>query len=308
MNRETKTALEHDQLLLALHAEQAVYSIGEPIRLKLQISNNTGRRTVTGQGFVFNWEQLAFAEPNAVHLIGPCGIDLALPYRREQSSAASLKPIVVDAGREEWLYLPIHAFFRLRELGEYAFWLELTDDRGVVHRSNRISFQLVDVEASVAAGQVELTLQSGQSSVAASHLPPIGMEAAFTSKHLEPLIFLKPQEDSLFGWVNPVCRFTVVDGSGRVLAQPPRSGTMAIPAYNGSTQFVVPPGETRRQQLQLPGFDELRHPGKYRVRLTYIVRRNAIGKDGVVLEEPENWDKQVFVGRLESNEVTITTS
>jgi hypothetical protein len=308
MNQETKTALEHDQLLLTLHVEQAVYSMGEPIRLKLQISNNTGRQTGTGQGFVFNWEQLAFAEPNAVHLIGPGGADLALPYRREQSDAASLKPIVVDAGREEWLFLPIHAFFHLREPGQYAFWLELTDDRGAVHRSNCIGFQLVDVEASAAAGQVELTLQSGQPSVAASHLPPMDMEAAFTSKHPEPLIFLKPQEDSLSGWVNPVYRFTVVDGSGRVLAQPQRSGTMAIPTYNGSTQFVVPPGETRRQQLRLPGFEELRRPGEYRVRLTYLVRSKAIGKDGVVLESPENWDKQVFMGRLESNEVTITTS
>jgi hypothetical protein len=308
MTREMNTAMKHNQPLLALHAEKASYSIGEPIRPQLQILNNTAQQIESGQGFVFNWDRLAFAEPNAVHLVGPRGTDLALPYRREQSSAAALKPIILKPGTDEWLYLPVHAFFHLRELGEYELWLELADDKGALHRSNHVSFQLVDVGSSVPAGQLELTLKSNSSSFATSRAPDIGVEAEFTNKHSEPLIFMTPQEDSFFGWVNPVYRFTVVDSSDRILALPRRCGTMRALLYNEAAQFVVPPGKTHRQQLRLPQFEELRQPGRYRVRLTYIVRATAIGKEGVVLEKRMNWDKRVFVGRLESNEVTITTS
>jgi hypothetical protein len=135
---------------------------------------------------------------------------------------------------------------------------------------------------------------------------PIDIEAIFTNKSDKPIIFLKPQEDSLDGWVNPVYQFTVVDNAGRSLALTLRCGSMATPVYNDSAQFIIASGGFYRQKVQLPLFPEMHKPGEYRVRLTYIVRDKAIGKGGVVLDKKMNWEKEVFVGRLESNEVTIT--
>jgi hypothetical protein len=50
----------------------------------------------------------------------------------------------------------------------------------------------------------------------------------------------------------------------------------------------------------------MRAAGTYRVRLTYLVRDRAIGKGGVVLDRLMEWDPEVFVGRLESNEVEVS--
>lgn len=296
--------VDNHRVRLVLHKEKAVYSIGEPIRPKLQILNDTPQEVALGHGFVFDWETLAFAKPNFVHLIGPDGSELALPYHRDQSYFTPFNPIIIDPGKEEWLYLPIYAHFHLRRPGAYTFWLELLDNMGELHQSNQISFQLIDLETSVSPELIELTLQSLQSSFAATE--PVNLEVDFTNKSEKMLIFLKPQEDSFYGWVNPVYQFTVVDSAGRGLALALRSGTMAIPAYDDTTQFIITPGESYRQKLRLPTFPKMQSPGEYRVRLTYIVREKAIGKGGVVLDKQMNWEKEVFIGRIESNELTIT--
>jgi hypothetical protein len=292
-----------NQISLVLHEERTVYSIGEPIRPKLQILNDTNHKIELVHGFLFDWEDLAFAKPNFVHLVRPNGTELALPYRRDKSYFDSINPISVEAGKEEWLYLPIYAHFHLRELGEYTFWLELLDNMGQLHDSNRISFRLIDVETSVPPEFIELAIQSRKSSYTTKE--PINIEASFSNKYDKPLIFLKPQEDSFYGWVNPVYQFTVVDSAGRTLPLALRSGTMAIPVYDETTQFTVVPGESYVERLRLPDFPKMRHPGDYHVRLTYIVREKAIGKGGVVLERQMNWEEGVFTGRIESNEIII---
>ncbi|MDH4187265.1 MAG: hypothetical protein OEV08_09720 [Nitrospira sp.] len=292
--------MDAKKISLILHEEKTEYSIGEPIRPKLQILNKTSWKAEIGNGFIFDWERLGFSNPNCVHLIGPDGADLAIPYNRDKSYFNTINPISVDAGREEWLFLPVYAHLHLRKIGKYSFWLELLDNTGELHHSNRISFQLVSIEASVPTEFIELTLTSRKSSFAATE--SIDVEAIFANKHDAPITFLNPQVDSFYGWVNPVYQFTVVDDDGRSLALHSRCGNMAIPRYDDTTQFTVKPGEFHAQTLSLPSFSEMQNPGEYHVRLTYIVRDKAIGKGGVVLGKQLNWRADVFVGLLESNE------
>jgi hypothetical protein len=288
-----------------LYNECATYSIGEQIRAKLQILNDTNQEVKFGNGFIFDWENLAFVEPNFVHLVGPSRTELALQYRCEQSYFNLVNnPINVEGSNEEWLYLPIHAHFHLRELGEYTFWLELLDNHGELHHSNQISFQLVDIEPSMSPDLIELTLESRKCTFAVTE--DTDVEVVFKNKFDRPVIFLKPQEDSFYGWVNPVYQFTIFDSVGRNLSMALRSGTMPFPIYDETTQFTVTPGESYRQMLHLPDFPKIKNAGEYRLRLTYIVREKAIGKGGVVLDKQMNWKEGVFIGRIESNELAIT--
>ncbi len=289
---------------LLLHQEREAYSIGEPIRPQLQLSNRTAERRMFGPGFRFDWELLAFSEPNFVHLISPSGAELALPFRRDLSYFAAHQPIVIEAGKEEWLYLPIYAHLHLREPGAYTFWLELFDDLGQLHQSNRIQFRLTDVEASVPPERIELTLRARKPSFAQA--APIEVEVAFTNNFDQPLTFLKPQQDSFYGWVNPAYQFTVIDSAGRGLALARRGGTMATPVYDQTTRFTLAPSASYRLALTLPLFPEIRHSGAYRVRLTYLVRECAIGKAGTVLDQPMHWPPDVFIGRIVSNESLVT--
>jgi hypothetical protein len=295
---------DSDRVHLILHEEQSVYSIGEPFRPQLQIVNSTEQDIELGHYFVFDWQTLAFAEPNFVHLIGPDGTELALPHRRDDSYFSTAAPVRVQAGEEEWKYLPVYAHFHLREPGKYRFSLELLDNRGRSHSSNELSFELVDVAYSVSPEFVELATEPKQPSF--EPVESVVVEAVFTNKFDQPLTFLKPQQDSFDGWANPVYQFTVTDSAGRGLALPLRSGTMAEPHYDASTQFTLEPGASYRQQLQLPSFPEMRFPGEYQVQLTYLVRREAIGKAGRVLDRQMDWPEEVFIGRLESDPLTLT--
>lgn len=292
-----------DRMHLALHGERDTYTIGEPIRPRLQAVNNTARVAELGRHFAFDWERLAFAEPDFVHLVGPGDTELLLPYRRDPAYFDPVAPIAVAVGGEAWQYLPLYAHVHLREPGEYSFWLDLGDDLGRVHESNKVGFRLAESEASAPPELLGLTLRSHKSSFAPTE--PIDLEAAFANGSGRPLTFLRPQEDSLYGWVNPVYQFTVLDGAGRGLAMAPRSGTMATPVYDGSARFVVAPGGSHGEALRLPDFPDMRDPGGYRVRLTYIVRERAIGKAGVLLEDRMGWPEGTFTGRLESDELRI---
>lgn len=292
-----------EDLEVALMLDRDVYAIGEPVRPRLRIGN-TGEAPITIRGFRFDDEALAFSPPSAAHLVGPGGHDHLLPYAVRGPGAAVGHPLVVPPGDEEWAFLPLSTFAALREPGDYAFWIELLDDRGQIARSNRLPFRLVDLDAAAATPPVELSLSAARTTFAAGE--PIDVEAVFTNRSPASLILLQPQEDSLWGWVNPVYRFTVVERDGRILPPALRTGTMATPAYDATTRFAVPPGASGQQPLRLPDFPGLRTPSEYRVMLTYIVRDRAIGKGGVVLETPMRWPEGTFVGRLESGELAIT--
>jgi len=288
---------------LTLHLDRDRVSIGESIRPQLEIRNRGARDVVFGTGFAFDWERLVFAGPNAVHLIDPEGLDLALPYRREQSYFSELKPISVAANREEWLYLPISAHLQLRQPGRYTFWVELCDSANNRYKSNEVSFTLSDVAGRTPADSVELSLRPAHTKYAGDE--PVQIEVILKNHSDKEVILLKPQEDSFDGWVNPAYRFTVTDAAGRSLALPLRCGTMAEPVYADNSRWLMGPGNEQRLLLTLPKFIGMNQPGVYRLRLTYIVRDTAIGKGGDVLATPMHWDPRTFVGRVESNEITI---
>lgn len=286
-----------------LHSERELYSVGESIRLKLELRNQGEFPIEISRGFEFDWERLVFADPNAAHLIGPDGQDKLRPYERPASFGGFRPPIRLEVGKAEWVYLPISQHLHLRQLGIYTFWVELLDNLGVLHRSDQITFELVDIQYSLAPELVELTLESTRSFLTMGE--PVLVRAVFTNKSDQPIIFLRPQEDSFDGWVNPVYQFVVFDVAGRSLPLARRSGSMAAPAYDKTTQFTVDPGQSRELNLQLPVFPDMKHPGEYRLSLTYLVRRQVIGKGGDVLDKWMNWEERVFLGRIESNEIGL---
>jgi hypothetical protein len=285
-----------------LHPDRTMYSVGESIRPKLELRNHRAS-PIEIPAFAFDWNMLAFSSPNAAHLIAPDGQDKLLPYRRSATFTDYVSPLRVEAGQTEWLYLPISQHLHLRQFGQYIFWLELQDNFGTRHRSNQIDFQLTDIKSSLPLELLELRLLPTKSAFANDE--PVEVEAVFMNKSEQPIIFLKPQEDSFDSWVNPVYQFIVLDSDEHSLALAQRSGTMGTPVYNETTQFTVAPGHSRSQNLRLPDFPRMRDPGQYRVRLTYLVRDKAIGKGGDVLDQSMNWDQRVFAGRLESNEATV---
>jgi hypothetical protein len=291
-----------DQVHLQLHNDKPVYSIAEMLRPRLQIRNGSDKPVTFGNGFIFDWETLFFAPPNAVHLIDPTGRDLAGSYK-DGTHVPHNKPLTVMPGGEESLFLPIYAFFHLRTTGKYRFWVELGDDRGGVHTTNVVEFELIDVEASAQPGSIVLTLSSPQRESPVND--PVIVSARFANGTSHAVTILHPQQDSFYGWVNPVYQFTVLDSGGRSLPLAVRSGTMALPHYDETTRTTIPPGAVSERTLRLPDVPLMRHAGEYRVSLTYIVRRTAVGKAGAVLDKPENWLPDVFVGRLESPELRI---
>jgi hypothetical protein len=293
---------QRKRITLVLHHERDSLWIGEPFRPKLQVVNERDAAVEVGRGFVLSAEEFAFAPPDAVHLLSPVGTDLAAPYAGEPSRP---EPIRVGPRESAWTYLQVHAHLPLDRPGRYTFWLELADGGGVLHVSNRVPVNFHEVPSNVPAGQVVLEL-SVPASVRAAELTRTKAQATFRNRSDRELVFLKPQEDSAYGWVNPVYRFTVVDAAGRALALAGRSGTMALPAYTESARFRVAPGRSHALELPLPDVPRMRAAGTYRVRLTYLVRDRAIGKGGVVLDRLMEWDPEVFVGRLESNEVEVS--
>jgi hypothetical protein len=281
--------------------DRQVYEIGESIRVKLRLTNR-GVSPVAIRQFVFDEQRLAFAPPSAAHLVGPDGRDVFAPYAEPPTAGLYDPRLSLAPHGEEWALLPVSTFADLSEPGRYEFWLELLDDRGRVAESDRLHFDLTDSAATLRP-PVALSLQPARTTLVATE--PIDVEAVFANHGNAPAIVLKPQEDSLSGWVNPVYRFTVMDERGRLLAPELRSGTMATPSYDAMTRIAVPPGGTTRVPLRLPDLPGLMTSGTYRIRLTYIVRDRAIGKGGTVLDRPMQWPSGTFVGRLESNTVTI---
>jgi hypothetical protein len=287
-----------------LHPDRETYSMTESIRPTLEIRNRSDYSVEIVGGFAFDWERLAFCTPNAVHLMAPDGRDLMRPYHREAPFLASEYPIRLGPGSSHWRYLPVSNFLHLRQVGEYELWLELLDSTGELHRTDHVTFRITDVEPSVPPGTIELSLGSSRSVYSSAE--PTVVTPIFTNYGERRLVLLTPQEDSIYGWANPIYQFTVLDGDGRGLALARRSGSMAARVYDDTTKIPLPPGRSAALDLELPDFPAMREPGTYRVGLTYIVRGEDIGKGGDVLDRSMGWDDEVFRGRLESNELAIT--
>ena len=290
---------------LTLFFDPKIVSIGEPIQPRLRI-RNTEIRSILIEGFEFDWDLIAFAKPNLASLIGPDGENFLLPYEVDESKAETsfkIPVIEIKPASDEWLFLPISNHLHLRQPGNYNFKIELVDESGAKFVSNSIDFTLVDVAPNSTSDHIKLELSSATTTY--PNYRDVTLEASFTNNTDRPLIFLKPQEDSFDGWVNPTYQFTVIDERGRSLALARRDGTMATPDYSKAMQIEVKAGATYLQKIKLPVFPHVQTSGKYQISLTYLVRDKASGKSGAILDRPAIWPVGTFVGRLESNQISI---
>jgi hypothetical protein len=237
-----------------------------------------------------------------MHLIGPDGEDRLLPYRQSSREMDIFPRVQVGAGEEEFTYVALSSYLSLRMPGRYSFWLEIVDDEGNRYRSNQVEFELIAVEPSVPTDLIELSLHPESSSFSATE--HIRVEATFTKNSGQPLTFLKPQDGSRVGWVNPIYDFTVIDEDGRILREPPIGAILVVPVYNKRTRYTLLPGESYEQELMPLQLIFEPPPGKYRLRLTYIVHENSI-EMGNLTDRAMNWEKDVFTGLIESNDIIV---
>lgn len=284
-----------------LHLDRAQFLIGEAITPRLQITNNTGAPIRIGAGVRLSGSDWTWTPPNAVRLIGPDGSDLMQPYAQPNLSDA---PIEIAPGSEHWQTLPLNAHLHLRTPGSYRLSVELAIEGDGVVRSDELRFELRDVVASLPPEQIGLEIAAPATIERWSGA--LQITATFTNHAAQPITLLKPQDDSYDGWVNPAYLFSVIDEAGRGLARALRSGSIGRPVYDDTNMITLAPGATWEQPLQLADIPALQPPGTYRIRLTYIVRDTAIGKGGAAIDQPLRWEPQVFIGRLESNELRIT--
>jgi hypothetical protein len=297
-----KSAQEYNQeiqVTLTLADARELYTVGEIIALGLHINNDSDVPFVINN---FDFQRLVFAPPNAFHLLGPDGKDLLLPYSQTDGASNAISSTQVEAKGELWDYLPLSNYLHLRQTGNYTYWIELVDDEGKKYISNKINFSLMNPGASVPTTLVDLLLRPEE--LKFSDLAPdqVYLDAVLKNNSNVPLTFLKPQDGSLFNWIIPVYRFTLLDEIGRSLPLPPRSGTLPIPTYNEATMFTLQPGASFQQRLSPPFF--VQKPGEYKLDLTYIVYENHF-RMGTLSNESENWEEGVFIGMVKSNEITI---
>lgn len=288
--------------MIILYSDTDVSLLGEPVRIKMQIINNNSE-TISISGFRFDWEELTFFPPNSVHLLDPDKKELALPYECAPSDYEAISFIKVPAQGEEWFYLPLYRYFNFRKPGQYEFSLQLQDNKEKTFKSNIVYFTLKEDVTLLAPDKIDLKIEIQNKKVKTSE--KIIITAVWTNQSTRTYTFLKPQDDSYNGWVNPVYQFIVKDSARRILPIALRSGSMATPRYDHSTMFSLKPESSFEQSLLFPIFPKMRQPGNYNIQLIYLVRKKQIGKGGKVLERDMAWDKDVFIGRIESNIITV---
>jgi hypothetical protein len=300
---ETPKSAQEDnqeiQVTLTLADARELYTVGEFIALGLHITNDSGVPFVVNN---FDFLGLAFSSPNAIHLLGPDGKDLLLPYSQTDGASNAISSTQVDAKGELWDHLPLSNYLHLRQTGNYTFWTELVDNEGKKYISNKINFSIMNLGSSIPTRLVELSLKPEDLRLSGLAYGQVYFDVVLTNNSNVPLTFLKPQDGSLSNWVIPVYRFTLLDETGRSLPLPSRSGTLGFPTYNEPTMFTLEPGKSFQQRLSPPFFVE--KPGEYKMDLTYIVYENHF-RMGNLSNESENWEERVFIGLLKSNEITI---
>ncbi|MGA1867320.1 MAG: hypothetical protein ACMUJM_02120 [bacterium] len=289
-----------ESVMIKLYPTADSFLLGEPVSVKAQIINNT-RDEISFPGFRFDWEELAFAPPNRVSLLDSRGRELASPY--EGVPALGYKSVTVPPEKEEWAYLPLYPYFFFTREGEYSFSLSLQDNQKRIFKSDTVRFTMKKDNSLKAPEGLELKLETKKEAI---HFgDAISFDARFTNRSAQKRTFLKPQQDSYSGWVNPVYQFIVKDAKGRMLPMALRGGSMATPVYDSASMFSLSPGESGLVPLKLPPFPRMSSPGDYTISLIYLVRTKRIGKAGVILEEDTSWDKDVFTGRIVADPVTI---
>jgi len=282
------------------------YEVGETIYYGLGVTNHT--QDSVKLYFVQCHHLLAFDDPLRLHLIAPNGTDLFAPYQGEVKSEIPKQctPFVQIGPGEFWgQTINLLRWLQPRQLGTYRLWADYTGAAGQFYVSNMITFEIQAVPTTVPSQLVDLHIDFERPEYTLDDYP-LSSTVTFTNHADQPLVFLKPQDGSDIGFVNPIYRYTVQDQSGRNLEVIAHDAGIGTPKYHAETMFTLPPEATYSQAIRLMYYPIMwEQPGEYQVQLTYIVRTKAI-KWGMVLDEPINWDEDVFTGVLESNVITLT--
>ena len=283
------------------------YEIWESIYYSFGITNHTQKPL--DLYFIQCHHLLAFDDPLQLHLLAPDGTDLFAPYLGEVQSEIpeQCTPFVQIEPAERWgKTMGFSRWLQPRQLGTYRLWAEYTGAAGQLYTSNVITFEIQAIPTTVSPQLVDLQIGFEHPEYTLDD-HPLSSTVTFTNHADQSLVFLKPQDGSRTGFVNPIYRFTMQDQSARNLEVIAYDAGIGTPKYNAETMFTLPPKATYSQTVRLMYYPIMwEQPGEYQVQLTYIVRTKAI-KWGMVLEdEPMHWDDDVFTGVLESNVVTLT--
>jgi len=271
------------------------YYVGETLVLEVKISNGSNT-SVRFDNLQLETNGFAFSSPQKIYLKSPKGEDLLGVYDQNELFESSI--LIEPLSAETFIIAP---GIVLQEPGSYTFGIELVTSEGYAYQSKDVAFNVKDEESSISPESVEVILQPEELSFTFTDIWFV--DIAFSNHSDSSLIFFNPQDGSHYGWINPAYLFLAYDGLGRSLALPGGDFTKN-PVYDESTQFILQPGETYHLRDQIPHFAQMYTPGVYKLQFMYIVRKNVVS--GQILTERANWDKNVFVGVIKSNTVTVT--
>ena len=128
----------------------------------------------------------------------------------------------------------------------------------------------------------------------------------FRNNSFNSATFVLPQDGSSEGWLDPKYEFDVKDRWGFNLPSSGRCGSYGG-EYNSSTLVSVPPGGALYVYSGIPG--RYRHKKKIVVSLKYSVSSSRLldhlGSGHITRMNDRDWPKDIFVGEIRSNTVTI---
>lgn len=276
----------------------------QPFSVQFDDFLNEGKQ---GQSF------FAFTRPSAAHLFGPDGQDLLAVYsqessvleqpivvdRKQGSTIEQFEPLQVEANAESWQFFQLWQLAVLDQPGTYTFWVELEDNFGQLHQSNKVDFTLEGIEQSVLPEFLELEVQFERDRYTIVELLDVKFEYGFKNSSDETLLFLRRLYFNL-PIQSPVFQLIVRDAKGRILPIILSDAPQYI-SIDELHYIPLQPGQQHFQTDYLPYFPGMYTPGEYTIQLIYTVFENDI-----LSGKPLNWKENVFIGRLESNEVILT--
>ncbi len=137
----------------------------------------------------------------------------------------------------------------------------------------------------------------------------VALEATFTNSSTRPYQIILPQDGSFYGWLSPTYEVSVVDGESAEAAfqLQPRCGNHGA-VYNDKTLKRIEPGESLT--LQLNPYFHIQESGESKVQLRYRVEADKFPGEHYQAPAAKTprwraWPKEVYVGELVSNVVSI---
>lgn len=297
---QTTTVMDEPGIELAITVNRDVFTMNEPISATLTVKNTSDSTISVGKNTFIDWQFISFGAPNELSLIAPDGKNLAHVHQSEKKPGDFL--VTLPPRSEKAIRIPLFKLFDFSQTGVYSLQLKLFDAKGVGYESNRVEFTLNEEENAEKA-DLRLGLEMKQTSYAPGQALLVSLEFINESKKDQRILL--PQDDSFDGWVNPVYKFVIKDAQGRMIPMPARDGSMAEAHYLEANSRFIQAGKTTGLEIEFPYVRNELMPGVYSLKVIYIVRKQKIGKTGVLLDEKMDWPPSVQPGAIISNTVSF---